>query len=171
MLLCVNISPALCSAPETLCSLAFAERCNALELGAVGCVTGATTEERLRGLSVGSSPGWPVSTPVSSRRELSRRSSFSVNEHSQCRSLGSSPVSSRRKLSRRSSFSVSSLGDMAPTSADSPRGELMHRSSFSVSSSRASASPDREVHTELGHASHHSVETSPHHVRRRAQLI
>ena len=147
---------------------AFAERCNALELGAVGCVTGATTEERLRGLSVGSSPGWPGSSPVSSRRELSRRSSFRVNEHPQCRSLGSAQTRGSYHVDQ---LQCQPLGDMAPTSADSPRGELMHRSSFSVSSSRASASPDREMHTELGHASHHSVETSPHHVRRRAQFI
>ena len=123
VLMFVNISPALCSASESLCSLAFAERCNALELGAAGFFTGAASEER--------APSTPLhASPASSRRKLARRSSFAVGSpaaapptgheaHAEpAQALGSSQISSggrrgvktspnpavRRILRRSSSF-------------------------------------------------------------------
>ena len=72
VLMFVNVSPALSSASESLCSLAFAERCNAVELGHADFFTGATSEERAPSPSL-------LGPRASSRRDLTRRSSFAVS--------------------------------------------------------------------------------------------
>ena len=142
-----NVSPALCSASETLCSLAFAERCNRIEMGTPDFYTEATTEDR---------------SPGSHSRRLTRRSSFSVGSTRSSppsirgthtsgsspptaqRSLASSQGSPQRRASLHESPGRSSKAESAtpprlqsPTrrnSTKSPAGRLFRRaSSFNVS--------------------------------------